>query len=513
MAGDFGSPPPLCHLAPQDRTLILNLRHAVAPILANNVLPHFTDHSVLHSDRVTQLLDEILKPVQSTQSCLNSQELIILYSATYLHDIGLQLQNASETETIRQLDLPLEWSDLQEDTRRDLLRKHHHCISAELVLESRQSTAPRIGLQLFPDYEAPRIASLCESHNLHLEEPADRTRYELLTEDGPNIRMALLSGLLRTADILDESRRRATREKARTLLLPLDSQSHWWRHYYTENVTFDPSERAICIWFDFPPTRASEYSNVVPSLQVPGIRAEFQRHLPVFNKHGIIWSLIYKSGSKPYSDTEAMPDDVMAHMLAQLRAHQIHEEISKRRAALKTFKEARPHISRRLEELRAGRTDMIPADYLIKTRAIADELWNIGSKRSAVFALASVYEENSQHLSIENRLEIGARLLEMVLEDGTLDLARTWIPQIAEEAQENLRVHREAFRCLSLIAEWYTRQDAYDKAVKAITQTMPFSSNADEAAKLMARAKELHFLQGELRQVAGQPASDLTDHA
>ena len=156
---------------------------------------------------------------------------------------------------------------------------------------------------------------------------------------------------------------------------------------------------------------------------------------------------------------------------------------------------------------------MTPADYLIKTRAIADELWNIGSKRSAVFALISVYEENSQHLSIENRLETGARLLEMVLEDGTLDLARTWVPQIAEEAQENLGVHREAFRCLSLIAECYTRQDIYDKAVKAITQTTSFSSNADEAAKLMARGKELHFLQGKLRQVAENPASELTGHA
>ena len=414
MAGDFGSPPHLSHLTPPDRPLITRLRHAIAPILANNALPHFTDHSVSHSDSVADLLDELLKPLQSTENSLRSQELLILYASSYLHDIGLQLQDASQMATIRQLGLTLPWRDLQEEERRDLLRKHHHRLSAEAVTESSRSPQPIIGLQLTSDYDAPRIACLCEAHNLTLEDPADRQRYAQLTQDGPNIRMALLSGLLRTADILDESRRRASREKARTLLLPLESQSHWWRHYYTESVTFETSDRTIRIWFDFPTDRLSEYERVVPSLQIPWINAELQRHLPVFAKHSLVWSLASDSKPKPYSNAEAMPDEVMNHMVSELRAQQMRAETRQSEIALRAYREARPPINRRLEELRAAQADMPPADYILRTRSIADELWNIGSQRSAVFALAPVYETNAQHLSEDRRLEIGISLLEML---------------------------------------------------------------------------------------------------
>ncbi|QDV45297.1 hypothetical protein Enr13x_51730 [Stieleria neptunia] len=96
--GKYGNAPNFEHLVEESsRAFLIQLRDAVAPILDNNILPHFTDHSVLHSDGVTTLVDELVTPLQENRNRLTERELVILYCACYLHDIGLQYENAGET--------------------------------------------------------------------------------------------------------------------------------------------------------------------------------------------------------------------------------------------------------------------------------------------------------------------------------------------------------------------------------------------------------------------------------
>jgi hypothetical protein len=96
-------PPPWKHLADEgSRATLTVLRERTAPILANNLLPHFTDHSVDHSDSVTRIIDNLLENGTNT---LTDQELFILYSACYLHDIGMQFEQAGETEVVSSLNL------------------------------------------------------------------------------------------------------------------------------------------------------------------------------------------------------------------------------------------------------------------------------------------------------------------------------------------------------------------------------------------------------------------------
>ena len=62
---NLGPPPKFEHLKdPSLRDSLHRLRTACAPILANNLLPHFTDHSVEHSDNVASLIDEFVRPIQ-----------------------------------------------------------------------------------------------------------------------------------------------------------------------------------------------------------------------------------------------------------------------------------------------------------------------------------------------------------------------------------------------------------------------------------------------------------------
>jgi hypothetical protein len=224
----LGSSPEFRHLLDeQKRALLIRLRGAVAPILNNNLLPHFTDHTVTHSDRLTVLVDELITPIQPGPTALGNVELLVLYAACYLHDVGMQYENAGTTQTISQLDLARPWYELSEDERRDLLRRHHHRISADMVRQSATQSAPLVGMSLPDELEPSSLAALCAGHAIDTTSP----EYQRLMEGAPSIRMPFVSGLLRVADILDESQSRAQRERARTLRLDLVAQTHWWRHY------------------------------------------------------------------------------------------------------------------------------------------------------------------------------------------------------------------------------------------------------------------------------------------
>src|SRR5437588_5246824 len=151
-----------------------------------------------------------------------------------------------------------------------------------MVRNSLNATAPIIGIQLTVDDFPTYIAAFSECHTL----PTESARDKALTQPGPNLRIELLSGLLRIADILDLSRRRANRAKAITLALSLESQTHWWRHHYTEDITIDQNQKLVSVWFDFPKSHDAEYRKVVPQIQMPWIQEEFMRQTPVFHRYG-----------------------------------------------------------------------------------------------------------------------------------------------------------------------------------------------------------------------------------
>jgi hypothetical protein len=506
----YGNAPAFKHLSSESaRALLVQLRNAVAPILDNNILPHFTDHSVLHSDGVSQLVDSLIDPLQQTVERLSEAELIVLYSACYLHDIGLQYENAGKTRTITELNLGLPWYEHPEDMRRNLLRQFHHRISAEMVHSSVRAENPIIGMQLTAEYEPSKIACLCEAHNLDLEVDRDHARYVELTVDGPGIRMKLLAGLLRIADILEESRRRATRPKAQTLKLDITSQKHWWRHYYTEDVVFNGLDRTITIWFDFPPDKFESYSRIVPELQKPWIEAEFNRHAAVFNKYGVTWTLQVELKAKQYSDTESMPDEVVTAMMAELRAWHLEEDERRRNILLSTFRESRPQVESRLIQLREQEKELSPQDYLLKLVEVSNDLWTIGSKRSAIMTLVFEFGRSNQHLDVVKRIEVGTRLMEMCLEDDLPNLAKGWGIVLQESVRTLDPVHPAVFPCLRAIADWFIALCGYEEAKAAIAEAIAAATDDSEVALLNARLSEVEFLQGEIRAVIGESGKDV----
>jgi hypothetical protein len=489
----IGAAPEFRHLHDPLRASLVKLREAVAPILANNLLPHFTDHSVAHSDSVTQLVDQLLQPLKDTDSALNEQELMALYGACYLHDIGMQYENAEATKAIQGLKLTQRWEDLPESTRRDLLRNHHASISAELVETSIRSPTPPIGIQLSPEYEPSSVAALCEAHVLEVESPL----YQTLTEPGPRIRMGLISGILRIADILDESRRRATREKAQTLLLNLISQVHWWRHYYTEDITIHSDERIIKVWFDFPPDLAAEYGAIVPVLQVPAIEAELLRHTRQFLPYGYGWILTTVVRGQQYGGAEQMPDVVYEQMQKMIAAQRAGEQGRIPRSPLQQFIESRGYMDRRIDELLDAKTTLPAADFLRQLNTLASELLRLGAKRSAWRILWGEFELGKDSLPESEQLEIGLNLIALMIgEDAGDRPARLMekLKPIAETLDDSDPIKA---RFYILQARALASACAYEPAVGAYEKGISLTDAPEVKEILGAELAEMHFLQGE----------------
>jgi hypothetical protein len=492
-SSQFPPPPAFEHLTEESmRARLVNLRESVAPILSNNVLLHFTDHSVNHSDSLAKLVDELIRPLQSTDKRLSSDELFILYAACYLHDIGMQFERANETQVIVDLNLTTPWHEIPLESQQNLIRQNHAAISAEMVRASVSAEVPIIGLQLTMDYFPNYVAAISEGHTLPVESP----RYKTLTVDGPNLRIELLSALLRIADILDLSRRRANRSKALTLALSLESQTHWWRHHYTEDIVIDQNQKLVSVWFDFPPARAAEYRKVVPQIQMPWIESEFDRQNPVFHRYGFGWSIGAVINDRTDSIAEEMPDSVLAEMLKQLYRQLKRDEQEHRQMVVKLFEDAQPHIDRRIAELESRKGLISAGDYLREAGRIAADLREIGAVRTAKELLAGAYDGGASELVASERLAVAAQLAILMREDGDADRAYTALRSLVPLADSLPDTNTEKLAFWKTWANALVDAFAYDLAITALNRATELATNEKEKQALLAQLAEIQFLLG-----------------
>lgn len=471
------------------RARLTALRGAVAPILANNLLPYFTAHDVEHCDRVTAAVDSLIEPLQTSANPLSADELFVVYAAAYLHDIGMHYENVGESSSVRDAIGTQTWESIPSEVRRDLLRQLHPAISAELVARSVRNATPPIAFQLIDDDHPPAIASLCEAHGID----TGSQRFADLTVDGPGLRTRLLVGILRCADILEESRRRANRGRAESLLLPIESQVHWWRHYYTADVRYYQAERAIELWFEFPSSRRTELERIVPELQLPEVRAEFARHHQVFAPHNLSWFVQSRVSESPHQTVEDLPEAVLREMLLAIARHRETVAEEYRRASAAVYDEARPQIERRLDELRRVDADLTPEAAAKRLREIAVDMGRFGAKASARSLMREAFAK-AENADTETRLSIGLELSQLLVVarafDEAVRLNDRLLPLVSALTPTDSRVS----------IYWDTKIDAeiragrFENGMESIRQRQGTNGQRGEADQ--CRAAELDFLEG-----------------
>lgn len=267
---------------------LVELRDSIDDWLSytTQTFPHYTRHTVKHSEEIILQLSNILfienkhsKPVFG----INPVEAYILCAAAYLHDAGMVCADEEKKEILGS-DAWKGWLERNDYAREavnkveqirsgkhgpdsqlrhfaadlelrrliaDFVRRSHHERSSQLVT-LQQSALGRCG---FDDPSlTDAIAAVCRGHGLTHEQLDNENDFPTSTQiRGENVNLRMLAILFRLGDLLDVSHQRAC-----TLILnaanpiPPDSKGHWEQYAAIKQKFFSPDELKIVARCDNP---------------------------------------------------------------------------------------------------------------------------------------------------------------------------------------------------------------------------------------------------------------------
>ena len=184
---------------------------------------YYTLHGLDHSNYVIDVLTKLINGLNPADD-LNETEIFCLLAAAYLHDVGMQDKHSDDEKKAAQL------SELKNKPYAvpDLIRDEHHQRSGRYIKDHAND------LKLDP-MEAECIRLISEGHRQVKLESKD---YDDQTIGLEVVRVRLLSALLRLADELDITYKRAPKNIFDFLKvdMPDDSYLQWMKHYYTSGV-------------------------------------------------------------------------------------------------------------------------------------------------------------------------------------------------------------------------------------------------------------------------------------
>jgi len=210
----------------------------------------FTNHQAqLHSEHVITHIGSIIKNLQNTQQKLTPHELYVLFSACYLHDIGMQDFRVDNERSVEDFN--------SKDYLR--IRENHPRSSKELIIkctQDRELDDFYVGLDPQQDqqYLLP-IALVSEGHgSAFFNQSVQELNLLDPHPDNKPLRGSLLTALLLMGDELDLHENRATflQEYAQS---PESLLHHYINHYITSVRVVSgktPKHRRICLKIRYP---------------------------------------------------------------------------------------------------------------------------------------------------------------------------------------------------------------------------------------------------------------------
>ena len=202
---------------------------------------------------------------------------------------------------------------------------------------------------------------------------------------------------------------------------------------------------------------------MIPPLQVPWVRAEFDRHAEVLARHNLLWHFRASETPEHQSTARAMDDDLERYVLEKLANERKQQAERDRLLVLEQLRVARPTIERELAELRAAHNSAGPSDKIKKAMELAQHLYRLGGRRDAWITLLSEYNRFEKLVDVPLKLDVAMELAEMMFEDGAFDHAARLLHSLAGHEESLSGPTR--FRFVRLLARGYLEHFADEPAM------------------------------------------------
>lgn len=297
------------------------VKNAVKKVWKTPYLHWYTDHGPKHSERVIDLIGQILRPLypdylsrRENDFPLSDYELYILLAACYLHDIGMQDLKV-DGRSVDELG-PSDWEEI---------RRRHPQRSFEIIrdrtIKPRRRRTIDLGLaESDEDDSLIPIALVSMAHGSEYFEAAVHTlQKNLYNPGGKPIRGDFLAALLMMGDEIDLHKSRAN--------LPDDSKAfsplcllHHYKHTYVSSIAVQdgksPLDRRIAVGFLFPPQTEGSYDQHIEAWVVNKIEEQANRTQDILvsaTKGQLRWDekpVVAKILYDEYGEREALPLEV-----------------------------------------------------------------------------------------------------------------------------------------------------------------------------------------------------------
>ncbi|WP_321430259.1 NB-ARC domain-containing protein [uncultured Methanolobus sp.] len=193
---------------------------------------YYTLHGLDHSQNVINLINKL---VEGLSIELNDAEIFCLLSAAYLHDVGMQVKYDDDNSKCEGISK----AKNRPYSVQDLIRDEHHIRSGRFIKDHSKT------LKL-DNYEADIIRLVSEGHR---KTDLNSESYDDTGIGNDPMRVRLLSALLRVADELDVTYKRAPGQVYELLEkeMPSFSVLQWLKHHYTSALVITTTGNSTTI--------------------------------------------------------------------------------------------------------------------------------------------------------------------------------------------------------------------------------------------------------------------------
>lgn len=295
---------------------IIEIRQAAEVIWgidAPRIIRDYTDHGLNHSIRLGEYSTKLLKV--NTGQNFSDQEIYLLLSGIYLHDIGMQCDVIKQPKIkTRAEELGANFNvaffakyaseySLQEQKE---IRKNHHYLSAAWidVAYFTGNTALGNAVKTIPDELVDDLMDICMHHaKLPISDCPLTFRFD------PTGRLRLVAALLRFSDELDVDGHRVSIETVKNYSLDPRNGVFWWLHNRTKIIFSAPN--VILITIRLHPSDLDKIGEFVQSSFITEFQRKNQPILFELAYAGLPIAISADSRVIAHSRAEQLPSDII----------------------------------------------------------------------------------------------------------------------------------------------------------------------------------------------------------